>query len=69
METNEEDACGQIVGIAAPIANELILFKAKEGDKSKHELRIIKVEFKESLMNCLILEKVGSFTNAAYLHY
>ena len=34
---------------APPLANELDLFKAKDGDKTNHELRIVEVEFKESL--------------------
>lgn len=45
----EDDAFGQIVEVAAPVANELDLFKAKDGDKTNHELRIVEVEFKESL--------------------
>ena len=45
----EDDAFGQIVEVAAPVANELDLFKAKDGDKTNHELRIVEVEFKENL--------------------
>ncbi len=45
----ESDQFGQIVEVAAPAAGELDLFKAKNGDKTNHELRIVEVEFKESL--------------------
>lgn len=45
----EEDAFGQIVEVAAPVANELDLYKAKDGDKPKHELRIVEIEFYENL--------------------
>ena len=34
---------------AAPAAGELDLFKAKNGDKTNHELRIVEIEFKENL--------------------
>ena len=47
--SKEDDAFGQIVEVAAPVANDLDLFKAKDGDKTNHELRIVEVEFKESL--------------------
>lgn len=49
--SKEDDAFGQIVEVAAPVANELDLYKAKDGDKTKHELRIVEVEFKENLNN------------------
>lgn len=45
----EEDRFGQIVEVAAPAAGELDLFKAKNGDKTNHELRIVEIEFKENL--------------------
>ena len=45
----ESDAFGQIVEVAAPAAGELDLYKAKDGDKVKHELRIVEVEFLETL--------------------
>ena len=45
----ESDAFGQIVEVAAPAAGELDLYKAKDGDKVKHELCIVEVEFKENL--------------------
>lgn len=47
--SKESDGFGQIVEVAAPVANELDLFKAKDGSKTGHELRIVEVEFKESL--------------------
>lgn len=47
--SKEEDAFGQIVEVAAPVANEMDLFKAKNGDKTNHELRIVEIEFKENL--------------------
>lgn len=43
------DRFGQIVEVAAPAAGELDLFKAKNGDKTNHELRIVEIEFKETL--------------------
>lgn len=46
--SKEDDAFGQIVEVAAPVANELDLFKAKDGDKTNHELRIVEVEFNVS---------------------
>lgn len=45
----ESDAYGQIVEVAAPAAGELDLYKAKDGDKVKHELRIVEIEFLETL--------------------
>jgi beta-galactosidase len=47
--SKEGDAFGQIVEVAAPAAGELDLFKAKDGDKINHELRIVEIEFKENL--------------------
>lgn len=47
--SKESDAFGQIIEVAAPVANELDLFKAKDGDKTNHELRIVEIEFKENL--------------------
>lgn len=43
------DRFGQIVEVAAPAAGELDLFKTKNGDKINHELRIVEIEFKETL--------------------
>ena len=45
----DEDAFGGIVEVAEPAAGELDLFKAKDGDKNKNELRIVEVEFLEKL--------------------
>ncbi len=47
--SSESDAFGQIVEVAEPVANELDLFKAKDGEKTRHELRIVEIEFKENL--------------------
>ena len=48
--TSEEgDAFGQIVEVAAPVANELDLFKAKSGNEVGYELRIVEIEFKERI--------------------
>ena len=40
----ESDAFGQITELAAPVANELDLYKAKDGDKVRSELRIVEVD-------------------------
>ena len=45
----ESDAFGQIVEVVEPAAGELDLFKAKDGDKTRNELRIVEVEFLETL--------------------
>jgi hypothetical protein len=50
-ENREEDAFGGIVEVAAPAAGELDLFKAKDGDKARNELRIVEVEFIETNTN------------------
>lgn len=47
--TVDSDAFGQIVEVAAPVANELDLFKAKDGDKTGGELRIVEVDFLQYL--------------------
>lgn len=47
--SKEDDAFGQIVEVAAPVANELDLFKAKGGAETGHGLRIVEIEFKEHL--------------------
>ena len=47
--SSEGDAFGQIVEVAEPVANELDLFKVKDGEKTRHELRIVEIEFKENL--------------------
>ena len=41
----DKDAFGGIVEVAEPAAGELDLFKAKNGGKTKSELRIVEVEF------------------------
>lgn len=43
----QQDAFGQITELVAPVANELDLFKAKDGDKVRSELRIIECDFLE----------------------
>ena len=45
----ESDAFGQIVEVVEPKAGELDLFKAKDGEKTRNELRIVEVEFLETL--------------------
>jgi hypothetical protein len=45
----DNDAFGQIVEVVEPKAGELDLFKAKGGDKTNHELRIVEIEFLETL--------------------
>ncbi len=47
--TADADAFGQIVEVAEPAAGELDLFKAKNGDKTNNELRIVEIEFLETL--------------------
>ena len=41
----DKDAFGGIVEVAQPAAGELDLYKAKDGEKTKSELRIVEVEF------------------------
>ena len=41
----DEDAFGGIVEVAQPAAGELDLFKAKNGGETKHELRVVEIEF------------------------
>ncbi|MBR4240426.1 MAG: DUF4982 domain-containing protein [Prevotella sp.] len=43
----DKDAFGGIVEVAEPAAGELDLFKAKDGEDTKNELRIVEVEFIE----------------------
>ncbi len=43
----DKDAFGGIVEVAEPAAGELDLFKAKNGGATKHELRIVEIEFLE----------------------
>lgn len=42
--STDSEAFGQITELAAPVANELDLYKAKDGDKVKNELRIVEVD-------------------------
>lgn len=44
-QVEEKDAFGQVVELAAPVGNELDLFKSRDGAKTKKELRIIEIEF------------------------
>lgn len=44
---SDEDAFGQIVEVAQPVANELDLYKAKDAEKTNNELRIVEIEFLE----------------------
>ena len=41
----ESEGFGQVTELAQPVANELDLFKAKDGDKVRSELRIIETDF------------------------
>lgn len=45
----DSDAFGQIVEVVEPKAGELDLFKAEGGDKPNNELRIVEIEFLETL--------------------
>lgn len=45
----DKDAFGQITEVVEPAAGELDLFKAKNGDKTGNELRIVEVNFLETL--------------------
>ena len=42
---SENEAFGQIVELAAPVGNELDLYKAKDGDQPRSELRFVEAEF------------------------
>ncbi|MEZ3550222.1 MAG: DUF4982 domain-containing protein [Muribaculaceae bacterium] len=46
---SDSDAFGQIIEVVEPKAGELDLFKAEGGDKANNELRIVEVEFLETL--------------------
>lgn len=48
--TVDKDAFGQIVELAAPVSNELDLYKAKDGAKVKGELRIVEIDFLRHLV-------------------
>jgi Beta-galactosidase/beta-glucuronidase len=47
--THDADAFGQIIEVVEAQAGELDLFKAKDGEKTNNELRIVEVEFLEKL--------------------
>ena len=47
--THDSDAFGQIIEVVEAQAGELDLFKAEGGDKTNNELRIVEVEFLETL--------------------
>lgn len=47
--STDSDAFGQIIEVAEPAAGELDLFKAKGGDEVNNELRIVEIEFLETL--------------------
>ncbi len=47
----ESDAFGQITELTALVANELDLYKAKDGDKVRSELRIVEVDFLQMIDN------------------
>lgn len=44
-KAQEGDAFDQITELVAPVANELDLFKAKDGDKVRNELRVVEADF------------------------
>lgn len=48
--THDSDAFGQITEVVEAQAGELDLFKAKGGENAKNELRIVEVEFLETLL-------------------
>lgn len=48
-EAKESDAFGQIVEVVEPNAGDLDLLRAKGGEKTNNELRIVEVEFLETL--------------------
>ena len=56
----ESDAFGQITELAAPVANELDLFKAKDGDKVKSELRIVEIDFLQHLVEGIVVPSKAS---------
>lgn len=48
-QAEDSDAFGQIIEVVEPKAGELDLFKAEGGDKANNELRIVEIEFLETL--------------------
>jgi hypothetical protein len=49
--TTDREAFGQIVEVAAPTAGELDLYKTPGGEKTRGELRIVEVDFLQSVTN------------------
>lgn len=47
--THDSDGFGQIIEVAEAKAGELDLLKAKDGEKTRNELRIVEIEFRERL--------------------
>ena len=47
--TFDSDAFGQITEVVAPTAGELDLFKSEGGDRTNNELRIVEIDFLETL--------------------
>lgn len=47
--THDADAFSQIIEVVEPVAGELDLLKAEGGDQTNNELRIVEVEFLETL--------------------
>lgn len=47
----DKDAFGAIVELVEPVAGELDLFKAENGEQVNFELRIIEIELKETLFS------------------
>ena len=58
----DKDAFGGIVEVAEPAAGELDLFKAKNGEDPKSELRIVEVEFIVGKCLLLWLQTLAIFT-------
>jgi len=48
-DTQDAEAFGQIVELVQPVNNEMDLLRAPDGDKTNNELRIIEIEFYETL--------------------
>ena len=46
---SDSDRYGHVKELTEPVANELDLFKAKDGEKVRSELRIVEVEFLHAL--------------------
>lgn len=46
---SDNDQYGNVKELAEPVANELDLFKARDGDQVRSELRIVEVDFLQDL--------------------